>query len=467
VNAWVWSFADSLGVIKTQNGAHIFTNPGVNNAMLIVSIDSNTICLGTKQKTIFVLSRPTAYFKTSAICQSLSVTLIDSSYSVHGFGINKWWWNLGNGSFSVQQNPTVVYNNLLDTVLLAVTDSKGCISDTLKQSVVIIPKPVAKFGYSSPVCYNLPVLFSDSSAGSINKWSWIYNGNAWSTQQNASLSFTTFNPKVGLVVTNNLGCVSDTAFKTLLVNTVPSVTISFKDACKNAAVNFTAVDNSGTVSQWKWTFGDGVSAGTQNAQHIYTANGTYKVKLFATASNGCYSDSLTGDIKIYSTNVFAGNDTIAAAGQPVQLNATGGLSYSWTPALPLSNPNIANPVATLTATQTFTVKAFTPEGCESFDDITVKIYKGPDIYLPNAFTPNGDGLNDLYRGIPVGISQFNYLKIFNRWGEQIFYTTDYRKGWDGLWNGKQQNSGVFVVMVSGVDFLGNTINKKQTFLLIR
>ena len=191
------------------------------------------------------------------------------------------------------------------------------------------------------------------------------------------------------------------------------------------------------------------------------------MKLFATTANGCFSDSLTGDITIFSTNVFAGKDTIAAAGQPVQLNATGGLSYSWTPAAPLSDPNIANPIAMLNATQTFTVKAFTPEGCESFDDITVNIYKGPDIYLPNAFTPNGDAINDLFKGIPVGIKQFNYLKVFNRWGQLIFSTTDYNKGWDGRSQGKDQPGGIYVVLANGIDFKGNIIDKRQTVLLIR
>ncbi|MEY2916662.1 MAG: hypothetical protein RIS73_376, partial [Bacteroidota bacterium] len=222
-----------------------------------------------------------------------------------------------------------------------------------------------------------------------------------------------------------------------------------------------------TVTQWKWTFGDGGIAATQNAQHIYTANGTYKVKLFATALNGCYPDSLNGNIIIYGTNAFAGNDTIAAAGQPVQLNASGGLSYTWSPATVLSNAAIANPLATLLTTQIFTVKAFTPEGCESFDDVTVKIYKGPDIYLPNAFTPNGDGLNDVFKGIPVGLKQFNYLKIYNRWGQLVFAATDYRKGWDGLWQGQKQPGAAYIVIVNGVDFNNNVIDKKQNFILIR
>ena len=119
------------------------------------------------------------------------------------------------------------------------------------------------------------------------------------------------------------------------------------------------------------------------------------------------------------------------------------------------------------ATQIFQVKAFTPEGCESYAEVKIKIYKGPDIYLPNAFTPNDDGLNDLLRGIPVGLQQFNWLRIFNRYGQEIFSTTDYHKGWDGKWKGQKQDNGVYVVIASGIDFRGNPINKKATVMLIR
>ncbi len=106
-------------------------------------------------------------------------------------------------------------------------------------------------------------------------------------------------------------------------------------------------------------------------------------------------------------------------------------------------------------------------GCESFDDITIQVYQAPEIYLPNAFTPNGDGLNDLYKGKPVGIREFKYLKIFNRFGQQVFYTTDFLNGWDGTFNGKQQNSGVYVVIASGIDYRGLVVERQGTVMLIR
>lgn len=466
----VWNIEGQI-VANTNNTNYTFAQAGVHSVVFAATSGGGPGCFGSITKDVFVVNKPTAYFKYNTICQSSATAFTDSSYTSDGTPVNQWWWNLGGAGVSIQKNPMGTYAlSGNDIIKLVVHNAKGCASDTLKQPIVINSNPVANFGYSSPVCDGLPVQFSDSSkatGGVINKWSWIYGGTVFSTAQNSNHTFTSGNQAVQLVVASAAGCVSDTVVKTFLVNSSPNVTMGLKDACKNTPVDFTALDNSGTVTQWKWVFGDGSAALTQNAQHAYTANGTYKVKLYATAANGCYADTLTKDIVIYGTNVFAGNDTIAAAGQPIQLNATGGLSYTWTPAAPLNDPNIANPVALLSATQTFTVKAFTPQGCESYDDVTVKIYNGPDIYLPNAFTPNNDGKNDILKGIPVGVKQFNYLRIFNRWGQLIFSTTDYNKGWDGTIRGQNQPGGMYIVVANAIDFKGNVIAKKQTVLLIR
>ena len=470
ITDWRWNFGGGAIAI-TQNASYTFATAGNHPVTFVATSNGSPGCIGIAAKIVFVVNKPTAYFKNNTICPSVLTTLTDSSYTSDGTPVTQWWWDLGNGQFSTQQNPAVTYNTSGPvTIKHVVTNSRGCISDTLTQTVNVSAKPTANFGYSNTLCTGLPVQFSDSSVvvgGIINKWSWIYNGTEWSTLQNPSRTFPSGIQTVELVATSVDGCTSDTAVKTFFVIPSPNVSFSFSDACKNSLVNFTATDNSGTVTNWKWTFGDGGIANSKDTQHIYTASGTYNVKLFATTANGCYNDSLQKNIIIYSTNAFAGNDTIAAAGQPIQLNATGGVSYLWSPVTGLNDANIANPVARLNATQTFTVKAYTPQGCETYDNIKIEIYLGPDIYLPNAFTPNGDGLNDIFKGKPVGLSQFSFLKIFNRYGQEIFSTTDYNKGWDGTWKGKIQNSGVYVVIASGIDYRGNVIDKKATVMLIR
>jgi gliding motility-associated-like protein len=167
-----------------------------------------------------------------------------------------------------------------------------------------------------------------------------------------------------------------------------------------------------------------------------------------------------------------GNDTLIGTNQPLQLNAldlnnSGFDQWLWTPFTGLSDPYIPDPVALLTDNITYTLTATAPGGCSATGTISVKLYAGPSIYVPNAFTPNGDGHNDLLKAIPVGILEFKYFVIFNRWGQQVFYSNDPGKGWDGTLNGIPQDPGGFVWMTAGIDFKGNLIQKKGTVLLMR
>ena len=263
-------------------------------------------------------------------------------------------------------------------------------------------------------------------------------GSTFSTQQNPVYAFTAgSSPVVTLVVTNAAGCISGTATHSFLMKTKPVVSMSFNDACKNEQVSFTGTETGNIgITQWRWNAGD--DSGWQQGNpliHTYTANGTYPVKLVGISTEGCPGDTIPGSIVIYGTDAFAGNDVLASADQPVQLQATGGLSYEWTPSAGLSATNIARPVATNSVDRIYYLKAFTPEGCESFDTISIKIYKGPDIYVPTAFTPNGDGRNDLLRPIAVGITSFDYFAIYNRYGQLLYKSDDANQGWDGTQKG--------------------------------
>jgi gliding motility-associated-like protein len=115
---------------------------------------------------------------------------------------------------------------------------------------------------------------------------------------------------------------------------------------------------------------------------------------------------------------------------------------------------------------TYTMNTSTIEGCFAVDTINVKVFKTqPDIFVPNAFAPYGR--NKLLRPVPVGISSFEYFRVFNRWGQLVYHTTEAGKGWDGTVNGKVQDGGTFVWMVQGKDYTGKTVSKKGTAVLIR
>lgn len=164
---------------------------------------------------------------------------------------------------------------------------------------------------------------------------------------------------------------------------------------------------------------------------------------------------------------FAGNDTIIMLNTPFQLHATGGVRYTWSPPDGLNSRSIYNPVTTYNRDIVYTVTAYTTEGCTGTDDIYVRFIKGPEIYIPNAFSPNNDGQNDIFRPLPVGIVNLEYFRVFDRWGKLMYETRMYMKGWDGTVNGNPAAVGTYVWVVQGKDINNNTVQRKGTVTLIR
>jgi gliding motility-associated-like protein len=175
--------------------------------------------------------------------------------------------------------------------------------------------------------------------------------------------------------------------------------------------------------------------------------------------------------------VNPGNDTSVVIGEPLQLNASsndtttpGGDSFAWTPIIGLNNPNIYNPVAIFsgeTDSIRYFVTATSQYGCIGTADILVKVFKtGPDIFVPNAFTPGGPS-NSLFRPIPVGISSLTFFHVYNRWGQLVYTTTRIGDGWDGRVNGQLQESGTYVWMVEGTTYTGRKVGRKGTMILVR
>jgi gliding motility-associated-like protein len=168
---------------------------------------------------------------------------------------------------------------------------------------------------------------------------------------------------------------------------------------------------------------------------------------------------------------YAGRDTAVIANQPLQLMATGGTKYIWSPEWGLNDASIANPIAVLdqrTDSVTYRVRVISAGGCYAEDAIMVRVYKtGPDILIPSAFTPNGDGKNDILKPITLGIVNLHYFRVFNRWGQLLFSTNQPAKGWNGMFNGTQQPSGTYIYSAQGTDYLGKTVFRKGTTVLIR
>ncbi len=202
--------------------------------------------------------------------------------------------------------------------------------------------------------------------------------------------------------------------------------------------------------------------------------GNITYSLHVVDANGCNSLK-KDDVLITVTRqviVDAGRDTIMAIGQPLQLYATdvnraGLVRYEWQPYYALNNPLIANPVAILDKDIIYTIEARNAIGCLATDKIKIQVYKGPDIYVPNAFTPNRDLKNDVLKAIPVGIKDFHYFRIYDRWGSLIFSTTNAAIGWDGRIKGTEQSTNTYVWMAEGIDYTGKTVQRKGSVIVIR
>ncbi len=275
-----------------------------------------------------------------------------------------------------------------------------------------------------------------------------------------------------LQVTGTNGCKNKSTVTTVIVNPLPAVTLSPANTvtlCDGGTLTLNASALSG--AQYTWFDGTSqLSSGAANTLNV-THSGSYSVSIKNTVT-GCMKSSVPTQVTIIPPPViFAGNDTVLATGQPYRLHVSeisslGIDHYEWTPSTGLDNPFSNSPVAILWDEQEYIVKGVHPSGCVATDKVLIKVYPGPAIYVPSAFSPNGDSKNDLLKCIAVGLKSFKYFKIFNRFGQTIFYTTNPSTGWDGTWSGRKLDVGTYVYIAEGVDYKGKPIIAKGTVTIL-
>jgi len=191
-----------------------------------------------------------------------------------------------------------------------------------------------------------------------------------------------------------------------------------------------------------------------------------------TARTGVCEATATVNVIVTTPKVYIGRDTSILKGEPlplqaVDINNTGFDSWSWDPPEWLDNAHGQAPVAHPQGSVVYTVVASTASGCSASAGIAVKVFSVVGIFVPSAFTPNGDGHNDVLRAIPMGIKEFGYFAVWNRWGQRVFYTRDPAIGWDGSVGGKPGEAGAFIWKVSGIDYKGDKVLREGTVFLIR
>lgn len=162
------------------------------------------------------------------------------------------------------------------------------------------------------------------------------------------------------------------------------------------------------------------------------------------------------------------SDTSVVIGQPLILNGAGGDKYAWSPATWLSNPAIFNPTALPENDIVYSLLVSNAAGCKGTDSIRIKVFKlPPSFYVPSGFSPNRDGNNDVIRPILIGMRSLRLFRVYNRWGQLLFSTSEKNRGWDGTLKGNPQDPGTYVWMAEGETYSGQVIKKQGTVILLR
>ncbi len=329
-------------------------------------------------------------------------------------------------------------------------------------------------------CVDHKVRFvNKSSGGFAYKWDFgIEGGGGTSTEFEPTFIYPdtgTFNVK--LVVNPTSTCPDSI---TRLVKIYPTFHSAFTDSgnlCPGIPIHFADLTSSTIkpISSWKWTFGDGGTSTEQNPVHVYAHGGTYNVVLTSENIKNCI-DTTFKRVIVQDFRPYAGDDTIIVKGEAMQFDAKGGTFYAWKPLSKklfflenFSDTSISNPRAIYRDTGIFVYSLFVQSdyGCSGYDTITVWVVDHASFVVPNAFTPNGDGRNDVFRPKAVGYSGLKFFKVFNRWGQEVYFGKTLEQGWDGTVSGLPGEIGVYYWQISYTDRFGKDGYLKGDVTLLR
>lgn len=468
VNFWRWNFGDPATPSDTSRLRNpTYTYPAQGSYPVTMEVGNDKGCIDTVTIARVIPDKPTVNlaFRDTLICSIDSLQLRA----------------LGNGTFSWSPQTRMVGGSTatptvfpVDTIVYRVTiNDNGCIN-TDSVTVNVLDFIDVDAGPDITICRTDGVRLNPISQALGYQWSpagLLDNPNTKNPIATPTDSLTT------MVVRANLGKCEDR--DSLVIRTVPypianagpDTTICYGDAA--------ILRGNGNGTSFRWE-------PTTNLRQNNTLNPianplqatTYRLLMFDT--RGCPKpgvDTVVVNVRP-RINVFAGNDTTIVFGQPLQLNGMANPEATiirWTPVAGFSNSSILNPMFTVANGSPYEgqdfvrlrLNASTPEGCQATDEVVVRLFRGPAIYVPSAFTPNGDGRNDAMRPVLAGMRQMEYFRIYNRYGQLVFETREQGKGWNGTIGGVAQPNAAFVYNCKAIDYLGNPVMASGTFILVR
>jgi gliding motility-associated-like protein len=259
---------------------------------------------------------------------------------------------------------------------------------------------------------------------------------------------------IKLTATSARGC-ADSVSKTL-TNIVPQALANWSvnpgEVCIGDAFQFNDISNplGNTITNWFWDLGDSTKRTTQNVTYTYDDAGTYPVSFYYRTNTGCFSDTVIRPVTVHPYPVVnAGTDLFVLQGGEVVIRAaaTGSSNYiyRWTPATWLSSDTALQPITRPQDDITYILRVTGEGGCEDNDDVFVKLLLKP--VIPNAFSPNGDGINDTWIIRYLDSYPGATVQVFDRYGRAVLTSKGYNTAWDGNITGKPLPAGVYYYIV--------------------
>ena len=447
-----WNFGDNTTSSLQNPPPHTYALPGIYTVTLVVSDNGNCTATATQQVTVWPL--PQVAFTAPSVCIGGTTPFTNQS-TISSGNIISWSWNFGNpivtNDVSSLQNPTYLYTTSgTFNVTLICTSSNGCVS-LITVPVFVNTLPSANFNAISS-CLGTSTIFNDLSVpttGVVTNWVWDFgDGSPVSTQQNPShtyLNDSTFN--VSLIVTNTAGC-TDTFNLPVTINPLPIVAFS----------------------------SDSSAASTlQSPSHCYNLNGLFTVTLSAISNGGCITTFVIPNmITVYPSPIasFTATPYVTSITSPIifftDLSQGNPITWQWNFGdinLLSDTSIIPSPQYTYTSAvgsvYNVTLMVSNQYGCSDDTTIQITIESDFNFHIPNAFTPNGDGINDVFFGYGYGGITEYQIWIFDRWGILMFTSVDVNEAWDGTYNNQPLPIDVYVWKVSlyALDKFNN--NKKH------
>ncbi len=444
---YAWDFGDG-GTSALQNPSHFYAAPGQYFPQLIVVTNRGCRDTTTLPVPVKIVASPQADF-TNALNGCTPVIATFSAFlSVPDSSAMSWNWTLGNGNTSTLQNTAAqtyttaqVYN-----VELIATNSSGC-KDTVNKSFEVYPIPVINASPDIQICRGTSTQLNANGGVS---YAWSPATGLSCTNCANPMASPYFNQKYLVTGSSIYGCSNVDSLNITVIQ--PFVMDNKRDdtICVGSSVRLFA---SGANS-YEWSPSAGLSNVTSSLP-LASPRTTTTYRVVGSDAYGCFKDTGYTTIKVYPIpQIDAGKDiTMKNGAAPITITPT--ISPDVTNTYWLTAPGILysnSPSVTVQpkATTEYTVEARNPGGCKTTDRVTVFVLcDGANIFIPNTFSPNGSGANDVFYPRGSGIFKIKLLRIFNRWGEVVFEKVNFSPndataGWDGTVKGKKVNSDVFV-----------------------